>query len=900
MYQAPSALGSRMKRKLSTESALVPAKAEREPISGTNDRRKGYHPPPCFKITKPIDVAARRKRRRSANRPAAKARGPKALQERARQAMEGGRFRDAISHYKALLKSEDSPEARQGLAAAYQGRARELAAKGMLKEALAIGEIRRELCPDEPVDPEHVTLLLRVGGGAEGGRAYRQAEKTLEQQALASLRRGLAALYLSGDSGLEDGLDPDDPVLVQGAVARAALQAYCRGEDTSAARSLAEIPFRSPYRDWVQILKALMKSRADTAGADALLRRITPDSPFAPVAQAARLSLLPDSTFPEALRQASAAAQRFAAALRGWTEARLSLWKELQPLEKRPGTKDLSTAMHRHREVLGEAWVHRQGLRLLIQGFPGSLYDSPLFRAQPSPFLRDLVGAWQAEEEGDRWRVFDAWMDVIRRLREPSDPAPGSDKALRIALIQRRLDTRWHLLDYPAEPYQTEQLSLKTLTQLEESLHFDPDDRPTYTRLIARYRDKKRLKDARRLLDRALQRWPGDVAVLCEALETAVASAAFKKAAGFASRLLELDSINSRARDSLLEAHLAHAHKQIRNGRRDLAERELEAAAEWGRGEKAEAKLGLLRGFLLLDGNPEAGTVELCAMVERMGGGITGRLALAREAARLGREPAGFMKRLGLPQVRRPEKADLLAFLRELRDSLDVGQEIPPQVYACFEAALKRAAELELGQGDCEAACETLHRCGLQKARLAHARAALKRWPGQAVFELHAFEAKHDGVYWAVPDAELRRLEKAHKRAQEGGDMRTAHRIGEHLEHLTYLPSPGSGVPRDVPEEVEELVEDIGIDGLLNFIDIIGAMDPEMKEMERQLGREKMREMLEAMLNGIDPDDVPIDADFVPFRPKTSRKRRKSRRKSGDEDAADDDFPNSDQFDLFE
>ena len=60
----------------------------------------------------------------------------------ARRALETGNFRDAIVHFKALLKIEDSDEWRAGLAAAYQERARELAAKGMFIEALVIWDNR--------------------------------------------------------------------------------------------------------------------------------------------------------------------------------------------------------------------------------------------------------------------------------------------------------------------------------------------------------------------------------------------------------------------------------------------------------------------------------------------------------------------------------------------------------------------------------------------------------------------------------------------------------------------------------------------------------------------------------------------------------------------------------------
>ncbi len=843
-------------------------------------------------INECADVATKRKRRKSATRPDRTALNPEVLGARAQQALDEGRFRGAIADFKVLLKSAERGEWREGLATAYLGRARELAAKGMLKEALAIGEVRRQLCSEAPLDPEHLGLLLRSGQTAEAVRLYRQAEQSLDRQTLAGMRCRLAALYLSGVSGLEDGLPPDDPVVAHGAPARAALDAWCRGDDEAAAQALAGIPFRSPYKDWVQILKALIKASADTFAAQALLQRVPDDSAFAPLAGAAGLALLPESAFPDALAQTGEAAQRFAAVLRGWSQDRMKLWAELR--HAGVAAQGLARIMDRHRKVLGEEWVRHHGLRLLVDDFPRSLKGSPVLGGRRlTLFEQDLVEAWVAEEEGDPWNILDIWRDVIQRLHHPSPPPPGSDDALRIALIQRRLDTRWHLLDRPVDPHVSEQLAPAAQIQLEESLFFDPDDLPTHIRLIAYHRARNRLRDARRLLDLALTRWPGDVDLLGEALETAVAGGAFKKAAGFARRVLKLDPINTRARNNLLESHLSHARKQLLKGRTDLAERELELAAQWAQGEKAEVRLGLLRGFLALDGDRQSGEAQLRALVTRLGDGIRGQLALALEAVRLGRVLGTFMKRLGLPRIKQPQREDLLGFLRDLREQLDTGNEIPREIPAFFEPALKRAAGLKLAQQECEAACETLRRCGLHQARSAHARAALKRWPGLPVFELHAFEAKHAGRYWTTGAADITQLENALIQARNDGDTRTAHRIGELLEQVAFMPPLGPRIPAGFPEEppseepppeLLDMVEDIGIEGVLDLMHSMGGMDPQMKEMEGLLGREQMVEIIEAMLNGADPDEIPID--FGPILPRKPRRRGKPRSQPSAKSAA--------------
>ena len=75
---------------------------------------------------------------------------------------------------------------------------------------------------------------------------------------------------------------------------------------------------------------------------------------------------------------------------------------------------------------------------------------------------------------------------------------------------------------------------------------------------------------------------------------------------------------------------------------------------------------------------------------------------------------------------------------------MDTHAPLPREVAVYFEPALKRAAGLDLTLSESETTCETLLQCGLDEARLTHARAALKRWPGRPVFVWHAFEAFKD------------------------------------------------------------------------------------------------------------------------------------------------------------
>ncbi|VAW82482.1 hypothetical protein MNBD_GAMMA13-507, partial [hydrothermal vent metagenome] len=579
----------------------------------------------------------------------------------------------------------------------------------------------------------------------------------------------------------------------------------------------------------------------------ALLQRIPPDSAFAPLVRAAEIALLPDSSFDARLQQAGEMTRRFAAALRGWTQARLALWLELnRPVGNSAPADRLGKVIGRHSHLLDTAWAQHYGLRLFMQQAPQRRKRSSwLSEDDLTPFQQQLVAAWQTEATNDPWEIYASWQRVIQTLRQPSDPLPGSTGALRIALIQRRLETQWHLLGYPDNPWDGDSLAQRVLAQLEESLHFDPDDKPTYIRVISHHREAKALKQARRVLEQALARWPDNVAVLTEAMETAVTGNAYKKAATYAHRVLALDPINSKVIDKLFEMHLSHARKLLGKGRNDLTERELLAASEWARGDKAAVKLNILHGLILFNTDEQAGKTALQAAIDHLGG-LTGQLVLLLELALLGRAPKDTAKQLKLAKIATPEKADFLQCLRELRRSLDGKGPLPQAIATYFEPALKRAASLDLTLQESEIACETLHRIDLDKARLAHARAALKRWPGQPALELHAFEASHTDAYAPITEAQITRLDDAAERARAAGDTRTANRIASTL-HQHLAPPPGMSLPDEPPEEFRELVEDIGIEAVM--------------------------EAFEAMLGGDLPDEL-----------SGKKTRKKRRRKPGEDD----------------
>ena len=135
--------------------------------------------------------------------------------------------------------------------------------------------------------------------------------------------------------------------------------------------------------------------------------------------------------------------------------------------------------------------------------------------------------------------------DRVKLLRH----APNG--ARRAALVLRRL------ADEHAHHSPDGSLCVHALDWLTQSLKLDPGDRDTHLRLLRDARLSDDLKQARRWLDDALRQFPGDALILQEAVETALAAGAYKKAAGLAKQVLDADPLNPRVRALVGKAHLA-------------------------------------------------------------------------------------------------------------------------------------------------------------------------------------------------------------------------------------------------------------------------------------------------------------------------------------------------------
>jgi tetratricopeptide (TPR) repeat protein len=350
--------------------------------------------------------------------------------------------------------------------------------------------------------------------------------------------------------------------------------------------------------------------------------------------------------------------------------------------------------------------------------------------------------------------------------------SPATASPLQAALILR------HLFDAVVPSDDAPNWIPASISWLERSLELDPDDRATYLKLIRIHRRQKNLKAARATVDAAQARFVDDPAVLLEAVETALAGNAFKKAVTLAKRLLELDPINLRVRALIGQAHLSHARKQIRLHRPDAVGREVDLAEQWltSPGERSLGKL--LRG-LSADSVPATGLLREAA--SELGGGLFAAFQLLLESHRVGAKgrPASCVGQGSIsPHCRR--RVRCWRSFKGSMTSVKTDQRWLAAILEPLRAPLRRAAAADFSESERISICETLLRREENALLGAYAAAGLKRSPGRPVLVYFATRAKHHpGFFVRISEADQRTLDQALEVARAEGDERTVLRIRE-------------------------------------------------------------------------------------------------------------------------
>ncbi len=768
------------------------------------------------------------RRNRPVRRPVNTATAPRetggaARPDDAEAALGAARYREAIELYKGRLKRERRAEWIEGLAAAYAGRAAQLAAKGMAAEALALCRTRADLCGTPLFDGTYLDLLLRAGETGQALHLFAGASN-LASETRTQMETQLAPVTLAAPDGALAELPADSPLVRHRAQAKAALAAFARGDDSAMAEGLQAIPFRSPYRDLRALLKALALHVTDPAQAAQALGRVPAEGPFEPLLALLRVCVLPDQGWIAALRGLDAQRREAVLDLKGCPPGQRALVLELVGLGDNPAPATLFDALARHRRALPEDAAGALCRGLLPRAAERLRAYAASFGLLPYAEEQRVL-ALAAEQKGALEEAEAFWLHYVECVR--ADPVGRR----RAALVLRRLS------ELPAHRNADGSACEHALAWWAQSLELDPECRATHLKLIRALRGHSDLKEARARLDAALARFPNDADVLLEAVETALAGGAFKKAAGIAKRVLELDPINPRVRAVVGQAHLSHARKQIVGRNPVLARRELDQAAQWLRTTADRASIKLLRGLIEEPG--EAGDALLREGLAELGGTLIGIFHLLLEAWRTKRDHKAVLRRLGIDLGGTPPAGEIVALAHALNATAEFNAV--RAAFGSLREMLGRGAAASFSESDQLLVCEALRRHHQHDLVRRYAEAALRRWPGRPVFVYLQAAAAYGAQPWRIPAREQKALEQALAVAEAQGEQRTALRLRDLLSEATgsfAAPDEDGPAGLDAWEDadprpmLEALLASFGAD---KFIEIVrGQVDSKAFETVRR------------------------------------------------------------------
>jgi len=770
---------------------------------------------------------------------------PAELAERGAESMRLGRFKDAIEAFKQLARLEPQPEWRQRLADAYAGRARALADKGMFKEAAIV--LENTLMPEGIIrEPAlYLDCLIRQGQHQKAARTavryLRAAGETAETARVAELA---AVISLAAPAPTEAARPGDNgwPEIVR--TAQVALGAWAQNKPADQIEALlARIPLRSPFGPLRLILKGLIAPPDASEKACGLLRMIPADSVFAGFRAVAEAALTKDAAaLLEQWNTFSAPQRKFVAEVRGLPAPMIELSQQMHDAEQR-GPAALLTFLLRPGLPLPTDTVRAACLDLLPAS-PASIQQFERRFGPLSAFERSRALALADEAIGRFSRAQTHWETALASLAD--QPAAGTRLAQAVILrhladlAQRHPEITARQGDDAAAEY------------LERSLDADPDHLPATLGLIEQYREADDPSAWHALAERAARRFPDNTQVLMLAVDAMVERDAYKKAVGFARRVLALDPINQPVRQRMIELQLAYARKQMRSGRADLAEKALAQAAEWERADAPSAPLRIGQALVSWRDQDQAAAAKLREAVELAGGGTVGWFRAVLEAALMGWSDHRRQKlhhELAVARKGMPDRQMILSLISTLgQKEVHKSKDVVTSILWRIDAWLLQGAELPWSGAEFQTLAACFHHLDAYETLRAYAAAALRREPDDCAAGFYRIVAQTKGEPGRLSDDQEEDLFDLIDQARAGQDFRMAGRIRHFLGER--VPAVGDEALDDfTDEDMELLLDEVATSKSL-------VPEKEVRRMVSELGRARTIELLIELMGDSPMGDV--------------------------------------------
>jgi len=721
---------------------------------------------------------------------------PERLISEAASFLERGRFREAIEHYKKLLDLDRNPDWVEGLARAYEGRARELAGKGMFEEALGVWQNRSRICGKPLAQGPYFDWILAAKkmNAGELLRLLSDPEQTDRREEIEKIL--LLPLFCLPEKEFS-ALPSGTPFLDHCRLAREALSRFATGQFDLMDGLLGQIPFRSPFSVWKLLLKALSVVGKEPEEAGRILSRIPAGGPFDPLVLAVRTAALPEKDRFSALSALSPEGRQLVLELWGCPGDLVPFASELAS----PGAdtpRKLFSILEKYRRNLPKDLLDAFVPRLLVH-MPEKASSLPSLLPGLPSWKIDRIRSLQAEQRGDLDGATLGWEIVAEKLAEAEGVRAGKE----VALILRRLGTGLRSNYSPGtDPGQ----NAKAAGFFKRSLEFDPYDRETLLWLARISLESSDLRSCGQTLVTLLDLSPEDPEVLMLAAEHAGRTGAHKKAIVFCHRILVIDPSNAEVRRKKGRAHLDEARKLIRGDFFPGARKELAAADPLLCEKEDRKRLQLLEA---LSGAKEGKTSGplFPGLSGKDGISLPDLFLLAAEAERLNLSREKLLPKADLSSRKKHparELVDLAACLSEEASSdRSVGSALAFLRPRLEKISLKGLSAEEIG-----AVCDALLKHGENglAGKIAGNGLAIHRKDPLLTF-LSVLAAAPRSME-ELGETRNKNLFVAFQEANSRGDLRTAARITDFMERL-IKDQETEGDPEEDRALFDELMADL-------------------------------------------------------------------------------------------
>jgi cellulose synthase operon protein C len=756
---------------------------------------------------------------------------PDVLAARGAEALLRERFKEAIELFKLAIRQEPRPAWKEALADAWRGRARDLAAKSMFKEAAMV--LENTIASGGPVrDPKlYVTCLIR-DGQQQKAAVYLLSHPAPSGGGAEDLE-ALAAAFLVAIPRLPDPAPMATPDQVRwrelAVASRAALAAWSAGAPAEEIdRLLNAISLRSAFRPVRLLLKRLIAAPADADRARHLLETISPGSPFHPLRQAVTTVVCRDTELDaDTWNRLTTGQQAFVAETSGLAAPAAQFLARLAGAER--GGPGVLFNLLVNQTDLPQADLRSACLNLLPQ-IPDRVSQFEKTFGALSAMERHRVQALTAESRGNWEAAGRHWQSMVAAIGDGDEP---SGKArLSQGVILR------HLAGLAAKHEEIEAGEFfedPVIHYLERARAVDPDHLPSHLELIGHHRKaatsggssapgNSSSKDWHQLMDETVRRFPDDASVLQQALDSALARKAYKQAEGFARRLLKINSINPGVRRQMIELQISYARKQVRAKRTDLALKAVTEALSWERADVPSAPLRIIRGLVerrigteghavTPEGGPEApGDATLREGVALAGGGVAGWFRARLEAELMKDGDTSWLHRELIRARETPPTADAVMAIVSAVSQPEVveNEKAVAALLLGMRSWLRQAAAIDWKPAEFEAVADMFTRFGSYDLLRDYAEAARQRDPTNPTWRFHAIVARNQGDPYRLTEGDEDELDGLAKAAVEREDFHMLSRIDRFTDGDANLDGGtrrgGHRVPADEPEDLDEIM----------------------------------------------------------------------------------------------